>query len=244
VTDVEVGIRSDLTVGDVKIRFNASPFIGWYNGVQVPITGLNTQATCSTTLPGGTNPPFSPDGDCDPRNDPSGGTLLVNAGKTRVAGIDLYARVAPTRNLSFDAGATFLNLKSLSLTVPAALRPYLATAEVPFNLVAKATITAGVRWVLPLPKSLGEVVFGGDFYHSSKVQSSDNVLPAYEVVNARLDLNGVAGSNFDLAVFVRNMFDKDYLASSNVGSAILGINSSFYGAPRTYGLELRYRFGS
>jgi iron complex outermembrane receptor protein len=94
-----------------------------------------------------------------------------------------------------------------------------------------------------VPESIGTVVLSADYYHSSKVQSSDAVLPGYDLVNARFDLNGVAGSNLDLALFVRNVFDKDYLASSNVGSAALGTNSGFYGAPRTYGLEVRYRFG-
>ncbi|MDE2570167.1 MAG: TonB-dependent receptor [Sphingomonadales bacterium] len=42
VTDVEVGMRSDVRAGDVAIRFNASPFIGWYSSVQVPVSGLNT----------------------------------------------------------------------------------------------------------------------------------------------------------------------------------------------------------
>jgi iron complex outermembrane receptor protein len=88
------------------------------------------------------------------------------------------------------------------------------------------------------------VVFSGDFYHSSSVQSSDAVLPAYDLVNARLDFSGIGGSPVDLSVFVRNLFDKDYLASSNVGSNLLGIQSGFFGAPRTVGVELRYRFGS
>src|SRR3546814_3364481 len=102
ISDIEFGIRSDFQAGVVKIRLNASPFVGWYSGVQVPISGLNTQATCSTTAPGGTDAPLSPDGDCNAANDPAGGTLLVNAGKTRVAGIDLTGRIAPTRTLSFD----------------------------------------------------------------------------------------------------------------------------------------------
>src|SRR3546814_4749132 len=75
-----------------------------------------------------------------------------------VAGIDLTGRIAPTRTLSFDAGATFLDLKSRSLTVPQVLLPYLSIAEVPFNLVAKTTLTAGARSVLPLPESIGEGV--------------------------------------------------------------------------------------
>ena len=243
VTDIELGIRSDFRAGDVRFRFNASPFIGWYSGVQVPISGLNTQATCSLVTPGGTNPPRSPDGDCNAANDPAGGTLLVNAGKTQVSGIDLSGRIAPTRSLSFDFGATLLDLKSRSLTVPGDLLPYLSTAEVPFNLVAKTTLTAGVRWTMPLPENVGEGIFSLDYYHSSKVRSSDNILPAYGVFNARFDLKGIGGSGIDVGVFVRNLLDKDYLASSNVGSSVLGINSSFYGAPRTYGLELRYGFG-
>jgi iron complex outermembrane recepter protein len=244
VTDVEAGIRSDFRAGDVAIRLNASPFIGWYSNVQVPITGLNTQASCNTTAVGGTLPPRSPDGDCNANNDPSGGTLLVNAGSTRVAGVDLSARISPTPSLSFDAGATFLDLKTRSLTIPADLQPYLRVLQVPFNLVAKRTFTAGLRWTLPVPDSIGKTVFSGDFYHTSSVQASDAVLPAYDLVNVRLEIDGIGGSPLDASIFVRNLFDKDYLASANVGSNQLGITSAFYGAPRTVGFELRYRFGN
>jgi len=115
---------------------------------------------------------------------------------------------------------------------------------VPFNLVAKQTITAGVHWVLPVPESIGKTAFTGDFYHSSSVQSSDAILPAYNLVNVRLDIGGIGGSPIDASVFVRNLFDKQYLASSNVGSNLLGIQSGFFGAPRTVGFELRYRFGN
>ena len=243
VTDVETGIRSDFRAGDVAFRFNASPFIGWYSNVQVPVTGLNTQATCSLTAPGGTAAPKSPDGDCNANNDPSGGTLLVNAGSTRVTGIDLSARIAPTPTLAFEAGATLLDLKTRSLTVPTDLQPYLRVLQVPFNLVAKQTFTAGVRWTLPVPESLAKTVFSGDFYHSSSVQSSDAILPSYNLVNVRLDFGSIAGSALDASIFVRNLFNKEYLASSNVGSNLLGVQSGFYGAPRTVNFELRYRFG-
>ena len=243
VTDLEAGIRSDFRAGDVGIRLNASPFIGWYSKVQVPITGLNTQATCSLAAPGGTNAPRSPDGDCNASNDPSGGTLLVNAGKTQIKGIDLLARFAFGRAVVLDAGATFLDLKSKSLTVPASLLPYLAVQAVPFNLVAKTTVTAGARFTLPAPRSFGKTVLSVDFYRSSKVKVSDVFLPAYDLVNARLDVNNVGGSGFDASVFARNLFDKTYLTSGNVGSNVLGLSSGFYGTPRTYGVELRFRFG-
>ncbi|MBB3982730.1 iron complex outermembrane receptor protein [Sphingobium fontiphilum] len=244
VTDLEFGVRSDFKVGNAEVRLNASPFVGWYSNVQVPVSGLNTQATCSTTAPGGTDAPRSPDGDCNAANDPSGGTLLVNAGSTRVSGIDLSARIAPTATLAFEFGATLLDLKTRSLTVPTDLQPYLRVLEVPFNLVARQTLTAGLRWTLPVPESIGKTVFSTDFYHSSSVQSSDAVLPPYVLVNARLDIGNIAGTGVDASFFVRNLFDREYLASSNVGSNLLGVQSGFYGAPRTVGGELRYRFGN
>ena len=160
-----------------------------------------------------------------------------------MAGIDLSARAAPSQSLSFDIGATFLDLKSRSLTVEPFLAAYLATPEVPFNLVPTTTVTAGVDWTLPVPDAFGTFKLGADYYHSSKVSSSDAILPAYDLVNARLDVEGIAGSSIDAAFFMRNVFDKEYLASSNVGSNALGINSGFYGAPRTYGVELRVTFG-
>ena len=242
VTDIEAGIRSDFLAAGVPVRLNASPFMGWYSNVQVPISGLNTTAVCGTGA-GGSNPPgSSPDGDCNPDNDPSGGTLLVNAGKTRVAGIDLSGAISPAPGLTIDAAATFLDLKSRSLSVPPLLVGYLASPEVPFNLVPKNTISAGVRWELPFPDSFADATVSADDYHSSKVQSSDAVLPAYDLVNVRLDLNELARTGLDASIFVRNVFDEEYLASANVGAAVLGIFSGFYGAPRTYGLELRYRF--
>jgi iron complex outermembrane recepter protein len=152
--------------------------------------------------------------------------------------------VAPSRSISFDFGATLLDLKSRSLTVEPFLTAYLAAPEVPFNLVPKTTVTAGVNWTFPLPETFGSVTLSADYYHSSKVKSSDAVLPAYDLVNARIDIAEIAESPLDVAFFMRNVFNETYLASSNVGSNALGINSGFYGAPRTYGIELRFRFGN
>lgn len=244
VTDVEAGVRSKFDVGGMGVRLNASPFIGWYSNVQVPITGLSTQAACSTTTPGGTDAPLSPDGNCNKADDPSGGTLLVNAGKTRIAGVDFDAEITPIRRLSFELSGTLLSTKSKSLTVPASLLPYLAIKSVPFNLVAKTTLSGSIHYDLPVPESFAHVVFNADVYHSSKVQVSDVFLPSYNLVNARLDFNGIGGTRVDASLFVRNLFNKDYLAAGDVSALALGETSAFYGAPRTFGIQLRYRFGA
>jgi len=243
VTDVELGVRSEFRAGDITGRFNVSAFAGWYSGVQVPLTGL-TNLNCDPTVPGGTAPGRSPDGDCDTSNDPTGGTLLVNAGKTRVSGIDFDGRIQPFEPLAITFGGTLLDTKSREFTVPADLQPYLVGTDVPFNLAAKFTFTAGLRYVAPVPESIGELVGSLDFYHTSDVPLGDISLPGYDIFNARIDLNNVGGAPIDLSVYARNLFDKEYLSTGTVTSAALGITSAIYGPPRMYGVSVRYRFGS
>lgn len=243
VTDVEAGIRTDWNLGgEVKLRFNASVFSGWYSGVQIALSGLITQvAACQA---GVDNPaPISPDGDCDPTNDPQSGTMLVNAGKSRVAGIDLDGRIAFGDRLTLTYGANFLDTKTRSLEAPAAVQPYLQQQEIPFDLVAKRTYTLGLQYNLPLGE-LGELGATADYYHSSPLSFVNTSLPAYDLVNARLDWRNVAGRPLDVGVYVTNVFDEDYQAIGAVSGAALGFNSAIYGAPRQYGVTLRYRFGS
>lgn len=242
VTDVELGLRSDLRMGDVKLRFNASAFAGYYGGVQIALSGLITQA--AVCVPGANNPaPISPDGDCDPSNDPQSGTLLVNAGKSRVAGIDMDGRIGFGDRLSFTYGANFLNTKTRELQVPAPFRPYLAQQAIPFDLVAKTTITLGGQYRVPVG-DMGEVTANVDFYHSSSLKYVNTALEPYDIVNARLDWRNVGGRPIDLSVYVTNVLDKDYQAIGTVSGSALGFNSAIYGAPRQYGASLRYRFGS
>lgn len=243
VTDVEAGVRTDWNLGgDVKLRFNASVFSGWYNGVQIALSGLITQA--GACQPGADNPaPISPDGDCDPTNDPQSGTMLVNAGKSRVAGIDLDGRIAFGDRLAITYGANFLDTKTRSLEAPAPIQPYLQQQEIPFDLVAKRTYTLGLQYNLPLGE-MGELGATADYYHSSPLSFVNTSLPAYDLVNARVDWRNVAGRPLDAGVYVTNLFNKTYQAIGAVSGSGLGFNSAIFGAPRQYGVTLRYRFGS
>lgn len=242
VQDVEIGLKTEFRAGDLKMRLNTSGFIGWYDGVQVPLSGLNTQRGCDATRTDNPNR-FSPDGDCNPNNDPSGGTLLVNAGKSRVSGVDISGMIATNGGVSLNFGATLLDPKSRSVSVPATLLSYLASPEVPFNYAAKTTLNLGARWELPTPAALGQAVVSIDYYYSSEINHSDLVLPSYDVVNARFEIKNIGGSQLDGSIFVQNLFDKEYLAMGNVGSNKLGAMSAIYGAPQMYGLQLRYKFG-
>src|SRR3546814_10990622 len=118
-----LGVRSDWRVCDVRGRFNVSGFIGWYKGVQAPLSCVITNAAaCNPSIPATLQPPISPDGDCDPGNDPNGGSLLINSGKSQVSGIDLEGTISPTEWLTLNFGGTILDLKTRSLDLPSELR--------------------------------------------------------------------------------------------------------------------------
>ena len=68
------------------------------------------------------------------------------------------------------------------------------------------------------------------------------ILPAYALVNARLEATNINGSGLSAAVFVNNLFRRHYYTGASpvagTGTAIQSI-----GAPRMWGAELTYRFG-
>jgi iron complex outermembrane recepter protein len=240
VTDVEIGLRSDWQIGSSALRFNASAFSGWYHDVQVALTGVQTSPLCSPTNNG---PGVSPTGSCDPNNDPAGGTLLVNLGKTRVAGIDLEGEFAFTESLALTYAANFLDPETVSVNVPASLVPYADASGIPFNMTARRTFSGGVRYKLPLPTEWGELVANADEYYTSATSFTGTTLPPYAVLNLRLDYNDIRGAPVDVGLFVRNAANREYAQTPVASGAFLGMTSAIYGPPRLYGLELRVRFG-
>lgn len=243
VTDVEFGLRSDWFLGDVAVRANLSAFIGRYENVQSGLNGV--QAALAFCDPAIDNPPgISPDGDCDVGNDPAGGVMLVNLGESQVSGVDFELVVAPTDSLSLNFAANYLDMETRKFEVPAALEPYVADTGLPFTYTAEKTAIAGLRYGVPLDGIADEMVFNADYYWTDDVKFADFSTPSYKLANVRLDLNGVGGSSLDLSLYVRNLFDREYVSGVAAGGAFIGMTSVVYGPPRMYGMELRYRFGA
>jgi iron complex outermembrane receptor protein len=240
VTDVEIGLRSDWQLGPTALRLNASAFNGWYHDVQVAVTGVQTSPLCTSTNNG---PGLSPTGSCDPNNDPAGGTLLVNLGKTRVSGIDIDGEWALMDSVAITYAANFLDPETVAVSVPSSLTPYVDASGIPFNMTARRTFSGGIRYRFPLPAEWGEMVGNADEYYTSETSFTGTALPAYAVLNVRLDYNNIQGGPVDVGIFVRNATDRRYAQTPVASGAFLGITSAIYGPPRMYGLEFRVRFG-
>jgi iron complex outermembrane recepter protein len=241
VTDAEAGIRADWSIGNVDIRSNISAYIARYEDVQNVLGGVQTSGLCNPANPN--NPPgISPDGDCSRNNDPAGGTLLVNFGEGEVSGVDVELVVAPTPGLSLSVAANYTKTKTKSFDVPVALDPYVSTEEISFAATPKRTMTAGVRYELPFETQLyNDMIFNADYYWTEEF-GTEIIVPSYDVLNARIDINGIAGSNFDLGIFMRNVLDDEYQALNAASGTFLGLQTIIYGPPRMYGAELRYSF--
>jgi len=67
--------------------------------------------------------------------------------------------------------------------------------------------------------------------------------PSYTLVNVRAEWNEILNSNFNVAVFATNLFDEQYrIGVLGLVAEGLGFQSSVYGEPRMYGMELTYKF--
>ena len=242
VTDVEVGARTDFQLGNVRFRLNASGFVGFYDNVQIVLSGLLTQPGCKVGDPVFGKPPYSPDGDCIASNDPQSGTLLVNAGQSRISGLDFDGFVKPIDHLTITFGGNVLDPETEGFNAPSQVASYVSNSKIPFDLTARATFSAGAHYDIPLER-LGDIIFSAEAYHSSRLAFTDTSLPSYNLVNLTADWNEIAGHPVDLDLYMSNAFDAHYQATGAVSGLALGFNSAIYGPPRQYGFRVRYHFG-
>ena len=69
-------------------------------------------------------------------------------------------------------------------------------------------------------------------------------LPGYTLVNFRIDWKNIYGSGFNAGLYVLNAFNRQYATGTdNQLNTLISTQTTLYGPPRFYGVELRYQFG-
>lgn len=99
----------------------------------------------------------------------------------------------------------------------------------------------------PVSERLGELNFILNWTWRSEIFLDDFELqgrqPPYSLVNARVELNRIADTNASVAFFVNNALDETYrIGVLGLIAEGLGFQNSVFGEPRTYGIELGYKF--
>jgi iron complex outermembrane receptor protein len=232
VKDYEFGTKARWTFGGVRGRSNLAIYYQDYTGLQ------------RTEQLRDPNPPFQTF------------TQTNNIGAAEIKGLELENLMQVTETLTVTLNYAYIDAKYT--TYPGTIRDIAGVLhnliETPYTGTAKHQFTLDVRYRLPVPEAWGEVFASGQLFAQSGVWLDDSALnnpnfkegfqPGYHNLNARLDWNNIAGHPVDASLFVKNIADDTRVVAIANFLNNLGINNAIYDEPRTFGVQVRARFGA
>lgn len=218
VTDIELGVKSEITFGSMSAFIAADVFRSDFT---------NIQRLVSLTLPGGVQSNFT-----------------ANASEARIEGFEFQGAVVPVASLTLDATYSYNSGKYTRIDPAAA--PSLV--GIPFAYLPKHKYSLSGAWTLPLPESIGEVKLQAAYSYQSSFFNAPAAQPldhnaSYDLLNLSLQWNNLLGLPMDASVYVTNATDEEYRVGQYSNYFEAGEIVSLYGEPRMYGMHLRYRFG-
>ncbi len=181
---------------------------------------------------------------------------VVNAGKSRIYGVEVEATISPFRGLLIDAAYTYLNSKVESLKPvvfpPGSIYDIFAPSTavgLPLPLTPENKANVSVTYTLPLDESIGKIAIGADYSYTDPeliVVSTTpyGYAPAYGLLNFHVNWNSVLGKPVDASFFMTNATDKFYWTNITDLFNNVGFEPRTVGEPRMFGFRLRARFGS
>jgi len=215
---------------DNRLRFNGTGFYEDYKDMQISVFRAAPQTGTQVSL--------------------------ENAGKSRIYGAELELAAVPVRGVEVNVAYAYLVPKFTEFEEQAYDQnnnPILGqTVNVAdqrkFALAPEHSFSVGLNYTAP-PTSAGvlsahvdtsfqsSVYFGPVDYHNTEAGS-------YAVVNGRLQFAEIplTKGSLDLALWGRNLFDRQYKVFGIDFGSSLGWAINKFGEPRTFGLQLTYNF--
>jgi iron complex outermembrane recepter protein len=218
VIDVELGVKSEFDIAGAPAQVTADIFHSDYT---------NIQRYVSEVLPGGIASNFT-----------------ANASEAEIEGFEFQGSIAPVTGLTFTATYSYNHGKYTKID-PAAAPSLIG---VPFSYLPENKASLGATYKLPLAQTAGEYSLGLFYSYQSRFFDAPSVQPfdyieGYGLLNARLDWNHIFQTTLDASFFMTNVTDKVYRVGQYNDLVANGYITSFYGEPRMWGVQLRYRFG-
>ena len=214
VTSYEVGLKSEFF--DKKVTLNLAAFYNNYRNQQVFLLA-NV---------GGT-----------PVN------VLDNAKKARTYGLDAELSVRPIPELTLSAQAGLLRTKLVEYVpgIAAGLPDYSGNQ---LAMAPKTTLSLNADWRHPVgPGELG-IQFNANYRSHQFFDNTNSPYAAqdgYWLENLRVSY-GIQDGRWEIAGFIRNLSDKKYLTYISNLSTNFGLLEGMVGTPRSFGVELNYRY--
>ena len=212
ITEYEVGTK--ISTLNKALQLNIAAYHDDYKDVQRTIT---------TLIPGGGTT-----------------TTVSNAAQSTIKGIDFEATLRPVSALQFSAVLGYVDAKYDYFVDATGDR---TNEDWP---TPKWSYSFSARYDANLP--IGLLSLQADY----QGQGRQNLYPgaarpiettqsAYGLLNGRISLD-LNDGKYQVAVFGRNILDKEYASGAQAFDKSLGYNIKYLGAPRTYGIELKAEF--
>jgi iron complex outermembrane receptor protein len=225
VTDVEFGVKSDWTLGDVHGRTNFDLFHTDYKAIQVNKLVQVVDSTGATHA----------------------ATLEQNAASAELEGGELEATIVPYTGVEISPHASYIYAHYNQY--PTIFGAQTSGPNTPFFFVPKWQYGIAGTYHLPIDPSYGDVAFSLDYswmgqqYVTVTRGEIQNIIPSYENFNLRVDWTDVFGAPVDLGAFVTNLTDNVHVTGIQAIYTTLGFTSAAYNPPRMFGFSAKYRFG-
>lgn len=177
---------------------------------------------------------------------------IQNAGAAKIKGIEIELVAALSKDLTANFNYGMLDTeydRFITFNVlTGAPNDVTDTAEFPYSPENKWSL--GLNYDSEL--EFGDFSASADYsfiddhfvYHNQPAADLTRIA-SYSVLNARISLQKIAGSNFNVSIWGKNITDEEYRINGipmgdGTGAFIGGIN--YYGDPVTYGVEVSYEF--
>jgi iron complex outermembrane recepter protein len=180
---------------------------------------------------------------------------IINAGQSRIWGIEIDASIRPFRGFRLDVGYAYLNTELQSITLPATpiyyavLLPSAAPGE-QLALSPRNRLTVTGAYTLPLDESIGEITLGASYTHTDAHPAVNQLIsPNFFILKESnlLDLNAswrnMFGNPVDLSFFMTNVTNEKRILFPGGAYNTIGVDGGHLNQPRMWGFRLRYRFG-
>jgi iron complex outermembrane receptor protein len=181
-------------------------------------------------------------------------TAIVNAGRSRIWGVEAEANVEPLDGVRLIGAYTYLNTKLKDLdppTLPPSVLAAIPTATegdpLPFSPEHELSFTAS--YLLPfIPQGAGDVTMSATFIYTADQQavtpsaSPFHTIPSYELLNFNLNWHHIMDWPLHASLFMTNALDEHYWTYLNGTYNSIGFESRVLAQPRMFGARLRYDF--
>ncbi|HWA21344.1 MAG TPA: TonB-dependent receptor, partial [Caulobacterales bacterium] len=174
---------------------------------------------------------------------------LANIPKVEVKGFELDANLALNRNFSAHLYSAYADGQYVSYKNGPCPLELIGNSTTVCDLSGKP-LSALPRWVVTLGGEYAHDLAGGEGYihaeatrrtkvYGDPADSIYTVIAGYTLVNASV---GYRRSNWEVALFARNLFDEDYIQNLTIQAGNSGLVVGTPSDPRLVGVTLRARY--